>query len=151
MNTPIRKEQGLTKYMLMSLALLQSEVYWLCSVFYCLFHPTQGSTQKPNFIKVHPLTTRQTKLKEEEEKEEEQEEQEEQEKQVKMGIRTRPTVIDELQGTTCPPVWWQKTRTRLGKPAVPGDCPEDDHHHHRLLRRRRLLNKLNMALHHKHT
>ncbi|KAI9481424.1 MAG: hypothetical protein EXX96DRAFT_608131 [Benjaminiella poitrasii] len=29
------------------------------------------------------------------------------------SIRTRPTLLDERQGTTCPPIWWQKARIKL--------------------------------------
>ncbi|KAI8887592.1 hypothetical protein K501DRAFT_330427 [Backusella circina FSU 941] len=29
-------------------------------------------------------------------------------------IRQRPSITDELNGTTCPPVWWQKTRVMFG-------------------------------------
>ncbi|KAL9545388.1 hypothetical protein MBANPS3_007180 [Mucor bainieri] len=37
-------------------------------------------------------------------------------------IRQRPSVHDEQKGTTCPPIWWQKTRVKLGRAPVHGDA-----------------------------
>ncbi|OBZ82027.1 hypothetical protein A0J61_09924 [Choanephora cucurbitarum] len=105
----------LSKYVFMPLALLQSELFWLYSVLYCMFR--SGSDQplavkRPTVIKLNPQLD--VLIEESDEETEDPSEPND----IVIGIRQRPTVIDELNGTTCPPIWWQKTRIRLGKPPV---------------------------------
>ncbi|KAI9269919.1 hypothetical protein BY458DRAFT_555868 [Sporodiniella umbellata] len=52
------------------------------------------------------------------------------------SVQERPTRQDERTGTTCPPVWWQKTRIKLGHTPI--------HHHDHFSGRskRKMLAKL---------
>lgn len=110
-------------YLIIPIALVQSQLYWICSAVCWVFkesgiiHEEQKSTisvkrirakSEPTSRPRHRITKkpsrRRVSLPE-----------------PSISVRNRPTVHDELNGTTCPPVWWQKTRVRLGHTPVHGD------------------------------
>lgn len=116
---------------IVSIALVQSEIFWFCSVLFCIFRES-GILKKPSdstklkrrrahseplkpkpFIKQDFVTM-------------DNESHVDGQRRFSLPtetteIRSRPSTKDELTGTTCPPIWWQKTRVKLGHAPVHGD------------------------------
>lgn len=143
----LNSKKQISNYVLIPFALVQSEIYWLCSVIYYIFKhsldvleeqqdldnkkrrransaPTrslsapaspveqQQSIHSVTFADNHKiesyndtLPTKSLRRK----------------SLPDINIRHRPSVHDERKGTTCPPLWWQKTRVKLGHTPVHGD------------------------------
>ncbi|KAI8636848.1 hypothetical protein BD408DRAFT_486641 [Parasitella parasitica] len=126
-------------YIIISVALVQSEIYWICSVLYYVFQSglaTQqlltNSTNTRNRRRSQsvPISPSRNVLTSDDYLQLNQEEQELALRRASLptfstmenSIRQRPSVHDEQNGTTCPPVWWQKTRVKLGRAPVHGDA-----------------------------
>ncbi|KAI9365717.1 hypothetical protein BD770DRAFT_78411 [Pilaira anomala] len=127
---------------IISLALVQSELFWLCSAFFCIFQES-GLLKKPTTIKpinhsrarshsepLQQLLSEETMKTKKDRKVQAHrrlslptttETSEDVNAAAAVEIRKRPTTQDELTGTTCPPIWWQKTRIMLGHAPVHGD------------------------------
>ncbi|KAG2204272.1 hypothetical protein INT46_011589 [Mucor plumbeus] len=129
-------------YVIISVALVHSEIFWFCSVLYHVFqtslathqpivkgtakrieinrHRSQSAPPSPsNFIfKAEDYV----RLDEEEQKVALRRSSLPISPIIDTNIRQRPSVYDERKGTTCPPIWWQKTRVRLGRAPVHGDA-----------------------------
>ncbi|KAK4510991.1 uncharacterized protein ATC70_012195 [Mucor velutinosus] len=124
------------KYLIITAALLKAEVYWVCSAISCLYHSTTSSTISTQ-IKAPPdssIVTGQiiiTAVDNQPDSEEDATQLSELEQHTAHrrlslplltvddgdgcydGIRYRPSAADEMTGTTCPPVWWQKAKIKL--------------------------------------
>ena len=123
------------KYVLVSIALVQSEIFWFYSVLFCLFRESgllieQSSAKTTKRNRSHsepapfqPVVTSNHAV-------------EMKEKVVDdaivvqrrfslpidtIEIRGRPSIRDEQTGATCPPIYWQKLRVKLGRAPVYGD------------------------------
>ncbi|KAI9252782.1 hypothetical protein EDC94DRAFT_489347, partial [Helicostylum pulchrum] len=120
---------------IVSLALVQSEIFWLCSVLFCIFRESgllkklsaaelKKSSQRPRAHSA-PLTskpfTKQDFVTMNNENYVNQHRRFSLPTEKTIEIRSRPSTKDELSGTTCPPLWWQKTRVKLGHAPVHGD------------------------------
>ncbi|KAF1798770.1 hypothetical protein V8B55DRAFT_1522556 [Mucor lusitanicus] len=126
-------------YVIISMALVQSEIYWICSVLYHVFqsglakqqslvHGTASKKQRSRLRSSSaPASPANYVLKFGDFV------QLNQENALRRSslpvpstgegsIRQRPSVHDEQKGTTCPPIWWQKTRVKLGRAPVHGDA-----------------------------
>ncbi|GAN08842.1 hypothetical protein MAM1_0227c08359 [Mucor ambiguus] len=131
----IDKEQP--SYLIITAALLKAEVYWVCSAISCLYHSTTTS----KLISTHPTTSYDsskvtdqiiiTAVDDRPDNEDDATQLNEIEQHTAHrrlslpllvvedddgdhdGIRYRPSVTDEMTGTTCPPVWWQKAKIKL--------------------------------------
>lgn len=129
MESSLHSNRNIPNYILLSLAIVQSEIYWLCSVIYCLCQvsgllnkpPSTTSTtiyrSRPQLAppKIQSPTTPSN------DKENVSQERRFSLPNDTVHIRERPTEKDEQVGTTCPPLWWQRTRVRLGHAPVHGD------------------------------
>lgn len=124
------------------MALLQSEIYWICSVLYHVFQSglaTQqslihGKSTKEQGSRLRsqsaPASPASYILKSDDFVHLNEEEQENALRRSSLpapstsegSIRQRPSIHDEQKGTTCPPIWWQKTRVKLGRAPVHGDA-----------------------------
>ncbi|KAI7897616.1 uncharacterized protein BX663DRAFT_300507 [Cokeromyces recurvatus] len=131
------KEDNLN-YLILYLALLQSKVFWTCSVLYHVFkksefiiHKSQQTTIKritdcPPVINKKRTTSDSNIISITEKKTFKEEKEEESTTEQDMSltlpntspIRHRPTIEDERNGTTCPPVWWQKTQVKLRRTRI---------------------------------
>ncbi|KAI9282717.1 hypothetical protein BY458DRAFT_497096 [Sporodiniella umbellata] len=103
--------QTIPIYLIIPIALVKSQMYWLCSVLCCAFK-TQNVEPKP----VRPVNRIRTRAKSNPTiiKSIEKPEKTLQRRSSDSNyIRSRPSIQDELTGTTCPPVWWQKTKSKL--------------------------------------
>ncbi|KAI8879860.1 hypothetical protein K501DRAFT_256088 [Backusella circina FSU 941] len=115
----LNSKKHITNYVLIPFALVQSEIYWLCSVLYYIFKHSLDALEeqqdledkkrrRANSAPTRSLSApaspslRRKSLPD-------------------INIRHRPSVHDERRGTTCPPLWWQKTRVKLGHTPVHGD------------------------------
>lgn len=124
-------EKNIPKYLLISMALVQSEIYWIYSALYCVIRESgllaedRSTTNKSVRYRAHSAPLRSSniyftnddfvKL-----------DQCETERRSSLptptvNYRQRPNVHDERKGITCPPLWWQKTRVKLGRAPVRGD------------------------------
>lgn len=119
-------------YLLLPLAIIHSEIFWVYSAVYCLL--LEPVTRKQSSTLKTPLCQelRHRSLSDPQMKTNNKGQLTEKEKKRALRreslpesslyhnnmIRHRPTVLDELKGTTCPPAWWQKTRLRFGHPPV---------------------------------
>jgi hypothetical protein len=131
MKPQIFYEKNIPKYLLISVALVQSEICWIYSALYCVFresgllapeqsamtilarHRAHSAPPRP----AHTVFTNDDFVKLD---------QSETERRSSLptpivNYRQRPNVHDERKGTTCPPLWWQKTRVKLGRAPVHGD------------------------------
>lgn len=122
---------------IISLALVQSELFWLCSAFFCIFQesglikkpiikPIKHSRTRSHSEPLQLLTEETMKTKKDRKAQAHRRlslptETSEDASAAVVEIRKRPTTQDELTGTTCPPIWWQKTRVMLGHAPVHGD------------------------------
>lgn len=116
---------------IVSLALVQSEIFWFCSVLFCIFRKSgllkkPSSSKKPQRPRAHseplapkPFTKQDFVTMDNENHNNQQRRFSLPTKTIE--IRGRPSTKDELSGTTCPPIWWQKTRVKLGHAPVHGD------------------------------
>ncbi|CAO3626004.1 unnamed protein product [Mucor fragilis] len=129
-------------YVIISMALVQSEIYWIYSVLYHVFQSglaTQqllinGKSTKQQRSRLRsqsaPASPANYVLKFGDLVQLNKEEQEIALRRSSLpmssteegSIRQRPSVHDEQKGTTCPPIWWQKTRVKLGRAPVHGDA-----------------------------
>lgn len=129
-------------YVIISMALVQSEIYWICSVLYHVFQSglaaqqsiVNGTSTKEQKSRLRsqsaPASPTHYVLKSDDIVQLNEEEQEIALRRSSLpmpstgegSIRQRPSVHDELKGTTCPPIWWQKTRVKLGRAPVHGDA-----------------------------
>ncbi|GAN08064.1 hypothetical protein MAM1_0187d07571 [Mucor ambiguus] len=124
------------------MALIQSEIYWIYSILYYVFQSSLATQQ--SFV--HGASTKDQRgrlrsqsapaspanyvLKYNDFVQLSEEEQENALRRSSLpmpsngerSIRERPSVHDEQKGTTCPPIWWQKTRVKLGRAPVHGDA-----------------------------
>ncbi|KAI8986027.1 hypothetical protein BDB01DRAFT_703983, partial [Pilobolus umbonatus] len=119
-------------YCVLILALIQSEIYWICSVVYCLLKkcrliqedksthsktkhlsnsPSRGILQTG---KSTPSRTNSVRFADD------YAHPEMTSIDMKVHIHKTPTEYDEKNGNTCPPRWWQKTRVMLGHTPIPG-------------------------------
>lgn len=130
------KEQP--SYLIITAALLKAEVYWVCSAISCLYHST--TIRRP--IPAHPTASYSnnekitdqiiiTAVDDQSDDNKDATQLSEMEQQTAHrrlslpllivedsdsdhdGIRYRPSAADEMTGTTCPPVWWQKAKIKL--------------------------------------
>ncbi|KAK4515793.1 uncharacterized protein ATC70_010748 [Mucor velutinosus] len=129
-------------YVIISMALIQSEIYWIWSVLYYVFqsglatqrslvHGTSAKKQRSRFrSQSAPASPANYVLKSDDFVQLNEGEQEIAMRRSSLpapstseaSIRQRPSVHDEQKGTTCPPIWWQKTRVKLGRAPVHGDA-----------------------------
>lgn len=129
-------------YVIISMALVQSEIYWICSVLYHVFQSglatqqllVNGTSTKEQRSRLRsqsaPASPANYVLKSDDFVQLNEEEQEMALRRSSLpmpstdegSIRQRPSVNDEQKGTTCPPIWWQKTRVKLGRAPVHGDA-----------------------------
>jgi hypothetical protein len=132
MKSSYKSKPQITNYLLLPLAIIQSEIFWFYSVVYCLLldstkiqkYPTplhqelrHRSISDPQIIFHKEVNNDDiTKLTEEERNIALR--RESLPLPVLKNIRHRPSIHDELNGTTCPPVWWQKTRIKFGHTPV---------------------------------
>ncbi|KAG2231592.1 hypothetical protein BDF21DRAFT_410543 [Thamnidium elegans] len=116
---------------IVSLALVQSEIFWFCSVLFCIFRES-GLLQKPSNLKkikrprAHSEPLKPKPFIKRDFVTIDNENHGDQQRRFSLPtetteIRSRPSTRDELSGTTCPPLWWQKTRVKLGHAPVHGD------------------------------
>lgn len=111
-----------------SIALVQSELFWMCSVIFCLLresklleHPRPLKTRTRAYSE--PSTSSSQLKKDNYVILNEHDEVIEVKRRLSLpteviGFRLRPSAEDELVGNTCPPLWWQKTRVKLGHTAI---------------------------------
>ncbi|CEP18515.1 hypothetical protein [Parasitella parasitica] len=126
-------------YIIISVALVQSEIYWICSVLYFVFQSGLATQQShmngkdkksrhrsqsvPTTLSKNVLTSDDhVKLSEEEQELALRSSSLPTPSTIESSIRQRPSIYDEQKGITCPPVWWQKTRVKLGRAPVHGDA-----------------------------
>ncbi|KAG1470531.1 hypothetical protein G6F56_002630 [Rhizopus delemar] len=122
-NSVEESRKKLPIYLLIPIALVQSQMYWLCSVLCCAFKESKiHHEQKPtittrNRIRAQsdPQTTKSIKitLPSPPPLQRRLSEPTDCKRESIPCIRDRPSVQDELTGTTCPPIWWQKTKFKL--------------------------------------
>ncbi|GAA5814421.1 hypothetical protein MFLAVUS_007917 [Mucor flavus] len=116
---------------IVSLALVQSEIFWLCSVLFCIFRESgllkkPSNTKKSQRPRAHSEPLASKPFAEQDFVTMDNENHDNQQRRFSLPtesieIRNRPSTKDELSGTTCPPLWWQKTRVKLGHAPVHGD------------------------------
>lgn len=129
-------------YVIISIALVHSEIFWFCSVLYHVFQTSLATQQsiakaKTTIHKINrarsqsaPASPLKYAFKPDDYVRLDGEGQEIALRRSSLpnppitdiNIRQRPSVSDERKGTTCPPIWWQKTRVRLGRAPVHGDA-----------------------------
>ncbi|KAG2192460.1 hypothetical protein INT46_008897 [Mucor plumbeus] len=116
-------------YLIITVALLKAEVFWVCSAISCLYHSTKSIPT--NQITFHNIdnnipqdiiisVTDESDIKEDTIQLSEKEHYTAH-RRLSLpslavndnGIRHRPSAEDEMNGTTCPPVWWQKAKIKL--------------------------------------
>ncbi|CAO3620411.1 unnamed protein product [Mucor hiemalis] len=140
MENSLHSKKKIPNYVLVSIAVVQSEIFWFYSVLYYIFResglvidsdntvtktaarsrsysapPTSKAFTRIDFVTLDDVI---------EEDEEERIQFQRRYSLPSEGIikfRERPSKEDELSGTTCPPVIWQKIRVKLGRPPVHGD------------------------------
>ncbi|CAO3697391.1 unnamed protein product [Rhizopus stolonifer] len=109
-------------YLLIPIALVQSQMYWLCSVLCCAFKeskihheqkPTTTTTKNRIRAQSDPQTTKSINTTPPPLPPRRLSETTDCSRESIPCIRDRPSVQDELTGTTCPPIWWQKTKFKL--------------------------------------
>lgn len=128
-------------YLIITAALLKAEVYWVCSAISCLYHSTttnnrSASTHLTAPHKRNAAVPDQIIITAVDDPSDSQEdptqlnamEQHTAHRRLSLpllivddddddssynGIRYRPSAADEMTGTTCPPVWWQKAKIKL--------------------------------------
>ncbi|CEG78020.1 hypothetical protein RMATCC62417_12684 [Rhizopus microsporus] len=114
----------ITNYVLIPLALVQSHLFWLCSAVCWVFKESGIITDdKPN---IHIKRSRAHSAPPSTDNATDKQLTKPAQRRASLPepiscIRSRPTAHDERKGTTCPPVWWQKTRVKLGHAPVHGD------------------------------
>ncbi|KAI9477733.1 MAG: hypothetical protein EXX96DRAFT_567988 [Benjaminiella poitrasii] len=125
MKSRIQAKDNNPNYLIISLALIKSEVFWICSVLWCVLRGLPLlPKEKPA---VHVIYKRKIKSKpifptiENTPKPNNADHYRRMSLPVSVHIRSRPSIHDEINGTTCPPIWWQKTRVKLGRAPVHGD------------------------------
>lgn len=134
MKASFHSKQDNPNRVVVSIAVVQSELFWVCSVIFCLLRESRLISEKPK------ITITRTRAYSSPSKSPRQFKEEEFVKLIEggdneinpikrrsslptdaVGFRLRPSMQDELVGNTCPPVWWQKTRVKLGHSAIHGD------------------------------
>ncbi|CAO3672149.1 unnamed protein product [Rhizopus stolonifer] len=138
-------EQSIPNYALLPFALLKSQLYWLYSAICWIFKEPPESESKilPKTLPVPKPESNRGRSKSEPNRGQHIPPLVKRRSSAP-GVRSRPTTHDERNGTTCPPVWWQKTRIKLGHK------PYDDNlssRKHPVRSKRKMLIKL---LHRKH-
>lgn len=120
-------------YVIVSIALVQSELFWVCSVIFCLLRESRLLREQPIALttrrRANSAPTNSSKRFSKNDfvrlnNDVEQKDQTQRRLSLPtevVGFRVRPSAKDEFDGTTCPPLWWQKTRVKLGHAAVHGD------------------------------
>ncbi|KAL9539138.1 hypothetical protein MBANPS3_010442 [Mucor bainieri] len=121
----IDKEQP--SYLIITAALFKAEVYWVCSAISCLYH----STTLGRSIAAHPTSSYDSTADDRSNSEDDATQLSEMEQRTAHrrlslpllvvedddssynAIRYRPSAADEMTGTTCPPVWWQKAKIKM--------------------------------------
>ncbi|CAO3675458.1 unnamed protein product [Rhizopus microsporus] len=115
----------ITNYVLIPLALVQSHLFWLCSAV-CWVFKESGIIITDNKPTVHIKRNRAHSAPPSTDNATDKQHVKPTQRRASLPepiscIRSRPTAHDERKGTTCPPVWWQKTRVKLGHAPVHGD------------------------------
>lgn len=140
MENSLHSKNKIPNYVLVSIALVQSEIFWFYSVLYYIFRESGLVIENENTVtkaaarnRSHsapptskPFTrvdfvTLDNVIEEEEEDQAQFQRRYSMPNEGTINIRARPTEEDELSGKTCPPVIWQKIRVKLGRPPVHGD------------------------------
>jgi hypothetical protein len=134
----LHSKKRIPNYVLMSIALAQSEIYWFYSVLYCLCQASGLLNKPPSStsatIKRSRSYSAPQALKKYNKECDQEEADDNQERRFSLpnenvNIRDRPTEKDEQADATCPPTWWQKTRVKLGQPPVRGNTkPKKSNH-----------------------
>ncbi|KAG1448324.1 hypothetical protein G6F56_008976 [Rhizopus delemar] len=154
-------EQSIPNYALLPFALLKSQLYWLYSAICWIFKvppeseskilsKTSSVSEPESNPELNPELNPESKPKSNRSRSKSEPDGRQRIPQLVKrrssapGVRSRPTTHDERNGTTCPPVWWQKTKIKLGHK------PYDDNlssRKHSVRSKRKMLIKL---LHRKH-
>ncbi|KAI8984586.1 hypothetical protein BDF20DRAFT_397590 [Mycotypha africana] len=129
------------EYVIISIALLQSEIFWICSVVYHVLisrFPNQTTPTAAPIIRDNGSRNRAESappilangaaekkgrnitycksITENVNKEVSTRRASLDDIKSLPSFRVRPSIHDERTGTTCPPIWWQKTRVKLRRP-----------------------------------
>lgn len=140
MKPSLNTKTPISNYLLLPLAIIQSEIFWFYSAVYCLLLESvithKQSTPLRQELRHRSLSDPQIKFDDKDNNAKDSIKLTEEEKakalrreslpEPSLHIRHRPTIHDELNGITCPPVWWQKTRVKFGHTPVHSDVIIED-------------------------
>ncbi|KAI8641474.1 hypothetical protein BD408DRAFT_433265 [Parasitella parasitica] len=107
--------------LIITVALLKAELFWVCSAVSCLYHSTSKS--KPpmrSFSSVSQGTVSMITADRKDKMQLTEKEHHIANRRLSLqlliqndDVDYRPSVKDEMNGTTCPPIWWQKAKNKL--------------------------------------
>ncbi|KAG2202411.1 hypothetical protein INT47_008882 [Mucor saturninus] len=138
MKTLFHSKDDNPNYVVVSIALVQSELFWMCSVIFCLLRESKLLNERPKTSTARNRAYSESGTSSSHSKKSghikidnciilnEHDETSKLRRRLSLPnevvkFRLRPSAEDELVGNTCPPLWWQKTRVKLGHAAVHGD------------------------------
>jgi hypothetical protein len=127
-NSVNKLSKHISEYVLVPLVLLEYQLYWLYSAICWVFKESQIiNEQKMNNKRSRSKSTpaKSTPKKSTRPKNVNNQQCRSSLLDPSAHIQSRPTIHDERTGKTCPPVWWQKARVRLGHTAVHCDPRPD--------------------------